>query len=224
MVAENNATTLSATIERDLTTFKSQRERLYQLQTHPETIERSDSNMITTSSRSILKTYARELEALESKGSHTIEDKQAMHDLNTLLVMGDQLAEIRTIFAQAYEAKFGTIDNTTHELEQKSAGLEDQMADIDLDPSEASKTSTGTNTTAGNDPKGVYALLNLSPPVFFQVVQKAIKKKRMALHPDKNRDDPTAADRFAQFMALVEETMGTAEKKEKYDGAGIGAA
>ncbi|KAK4888407.1 hypothetical protein LTR27_012684 [Elasticomyces elasticus] len=66
------------------------------------------------------------------------------------------------------------------------------------------------------DPKGVYAVLGISPDASWGVVRKAIRMKQQTCHPDRN-PDPIAATEFAIFMALIEETVKTEEKRQAYD-------
>ncbi|KAK4960550.1 hypothetical protein LTR10_003446 [Elasticomyces elasticus] len=66
------------------------------------------------------------------------------------------------------------------------------------------------------DPKGVYAVLGISPDASWEAVRKAIRTKQQTCHPDRN-PDPIAATEFAIFMALIEETVKTEEKRQAYD-------
>ncbi|KAK3621195.1 hypothetical protein LTR56_017149 [Elasticomyces elasticus] len=65
------------------------------------------------------------------------------------------------------------------------------------------------------DPKGVYAVLGISPDASWEAVRKAIRMKQQTCHPDRN-PDPIAATEFAIFMALIEETVKTEEKRQAY--------
>ncbi|KAK5729639.1 hypothetical protein LTR17_011826 [Elasticomyces elasticus] len=66
------------------------------------------------------------------------------------------------------------------------------------------------------DPKGVYAVLGISPDASWGLLRKAIRMKQQTCHPDRN-PDPIAATEFAIFMALIEETVKTEEKRQAYD-------
>ncbi|KAK5716483.1 hypothetical protein LTR15_009374 [Elasticomyces elasticus] len=66
------------------------------------------------------------------------------------------------------------------------------------------------------DPKGVYAVLGISPDASWEAVRKAIRTKQQTCHLDRN-PDPIAATEFAIFMALIEETVKTEEKRQAYD-------
>jgi hypothetical protein len=96
-------------LKRDMETFKEQKARLYRLQQHPEEVELKHRYMIINWSRDAIKDYADHIEWLESKDDPTKEDKKCMNELNTLLLVGDELGEITRSFAEVYQAKFGSI-------------------------------------------------------------------------------------------------------------------
>ncbi|KAK5685828.1 hypothetical protein LTS10_001941 [Elasticomyces elasticus] len=110
---------------------------------------------------------------------------------------------------------------TTFESPIPSASVQDEAP-----PAQQSDPDTEASAELGvddqgipinpKDPKGVYAVLGISPDASWGVVRKAIRMKQQTCHPDRN-PDPIAATEFAIFMALIEETVKTEEKRQAYD-------
>ncbi|KAK3630800.1 hypothetical protein LTR56_017217 [Elasticomyces elasticus] len=112
-------------------------------------------------------------------------------------------------------------ETTTFESPMPSASVQDealpaQQSEPDSEASaELGVDDEGTSINP-KDPKGVYAVLGISPDASWGVLRKAIRMKQQTCHPDRN-PDPIAATEFAIFMALIEETVKTEEKRQAYD-------
>ncbi|TKA78974.1 hypothetical protein B0A55_02558 [Friedmanniomyces simplex] len=102
---------------------------------------------------------------------------------------------------------------------QTPASVEEEDAEDEEEEQEEQEETTAVGGVSANptDPKGVYAMLGVSPTAPMPEIQKAIRKMQIASHPDRNPDDPNAATHFAEFMSLCEETVKTEEKRRTYD-------
>ncbi|KAK1824962.1 hypothetical protein LTR12_000503 [Friedmanniomyces endolithicus] len=108
---------------------------------------------------------------------------------------------------------------TTALVRDEAAHSDETNDEESDDENEASGEESGNGSELVNlkDPKGVYAMLGVSPDASMPEVQKAIRKMLVASHPDRNPDNPDAASDFAEFMSLCEETVKTEEKRRAYD-------
>jgi len=73
-----------------------------------------------------------------------------------------------------------------------------------------------SETFAGRD---FYKILGVSKRATTNEIKKAYRKLAKEMHPDKNRDDPQANDRF-QDLGAAYETLSDAEKRKIYDRGG----
>jgi len=62
----------------------------------------------------------------------------------------------------------------------------------------------------------LYDLLNITPDASDADIKKAFRKMAMKYHPDKNPDDPEAAEKFKEASAAYE-ILSDPEKRSKYD-------
>ncbi|XP_010878282.1 dnaJ homolog subfamily B member 11 [Esox lucius] len=69
---------------------------------------------------------------------------------------------------------------------------------------------------AGRD---FYKILGVSKSASVRDIKKAYRKLALQLHPDRNPDDPTAADKFADLGAAYE-VLSDDEKRKQYDAYG----
>ncbi|KAK1094090.1 hypothetical protein LTR48_001037 [Friedmanniomyces endolithicus] len=108
---------------------------------------------------------------------------------------------------------------TTALVRDEAAHSDETNDEESDDDNEASGEESGNGSELVNlkDPKGVYAMLGVSPDASMPEVQKAIRKMLVASHPDRNPDNPDAGSDFAEFMSLCEETVKTEEKRRAYD-------
>ncbi|KAK5135059.1 hypothetical protein LTR08_005719 [Meristemomyces frigidus] len=75
-----------------------------------------------------------------------------------------------------------------------------------------------SNLTFGDpDPKGIYSRLGLTPEAAMNDIKKAARSVKVMLHPDKNKDDPDAGVKFAEFTALYGATLEDEVKRQVYD-------
>ncbi|CAG9854558.1 unnamed protein product [Phyllotreta striolata] len=70
--------------------------------------------------------------------------------------------------------------------------------------------------SAGRD---FYRILNVSKSASLHEIKKAYRKLAKELHPDKNQDDPNAAQKF-QDLGAAYEVLSDEEKRKKYDRCG----
>ncbi|BGP22260.1 DnaJ family protein [Rhodotorula toruloides] len=61
-----------------------------------------------------------------------------------------------------------------------------------------------------------YSYLNVTKSVEEKALNKAIRKRSLELHPDKNPNDKKVADRFAR-LGVIAEILRDAEKRKRYD-------
>ena len=61
-----------------------------------------------------------------------------------------------------------------------------------------------------------YKVLELPDTAGIDEIKKAYRRLSMAYHPDRNKSDPTATERF-QKLSEAYETLGDADKKQEYD-------
>ncbi|CAF1956053.1 unnamed protein product [Rotaria magnacalcarata] len=73
-----------------------------------------------------------------------------------------------------------------------------------------------TFISAGRD---FYKILNLPKSATLNQIKKAYRKLAKELHPDKNKDDPQAQERF-QDLGAAYETLSDADKRKIYDKSG----
>merc|ERR1719356_1895402 len=73
-----------------------------------------------------------------------------------------------------------------------------------------------SETFAGRD---FYKILGVSKRATTNEIKKAYRKLAKEMHPDKNRDDPQANDKF-QDLGAAYETLSDAEKRKIYDRGG----
>ncbi|OHS99349.1 DnaJ domain containing protein [Tritrichomonas foetus] len=66
----------------------------------------------------------------------------------------------------------------------------------------------------------LYDLLGVSPDVSDRELKKAFMQKARQLHPDKNRDDPNATEKFQQVNEAYE-ILKDPQKRQIYDQAGV---
>ena len=66
-----------------------------------------------------------------------------------------------------------------------------------------------------------YDALGVTPSATFEEIKKAYYKKAVILHPDKNRNDPTAHEKF-QVLGQAYQTLSDPEKRKTYDITGNG--
>ncbi|XP_054014551.1 dnaJ homolog shv [Hylaeus anthracinus] len=71
-------------------------------------------------------------------------------------------------------------------------------------------------TVAGRD---FYAILGIPPTASQHAIKKAYRKLAKELHPDKNKDDPSASQKF-QDLGAAYEVLSDNEKREMYDRCG----
>src|SRR5580698_5218686 len=64
--------------------------------------------------------------------------------------------------------------------------------------------------------KDFYAVLGVSASATQDEIKKQYRKLAAKHHPDKNRDDPKAADRFKEISEAYQ-VLGNAEKRKQYD-------
>lgn len=70
--------------------------------------------------------------------------------------------------------------------------------------------------TAGRD---FYSILDVKKSATSNEIKKAYRKLAKELHPDKNKDDPKASEKF-QDLGAAYEVLSDAEKRKKYDRCG----
>uniref|UniRef100_A0A4W5MK25 DnaJ homolog subfamily B member 11 n=1 Tax=Hucho hucho TaxID=62062 RepID=A0A4W5MK25_9TELE len=73
-----------------------------------------------------------------------------------------------------------------------------------------------TAVLAGRD---FYKILGVSKSASVRDIKKAYRKLALQLHPDRNPDDPTAADKFADLGSAYE-VLSDEEKRKQYDAYG----
>ena len=66
----------------------------------------------------------------------------------------------------------------------------------------------------------LYDLLGVKPDVSERDLKKAFMQKARELHPDKNRDDPNATEKFQQVNEAYE-ILKDPQKRQIYDQAGV---
>ena len=66
----------------------------------------------------------------------------------------------------------------------------------------------------------LYDLLGVSPDVNENDLRRAYKKKAMQLHPDRNRDDPNATEKFQQVNEAYD-ILKDPQKRQAYDQFGV---
>uniref|UniRef100_A0AAZ3Q3F7 DnaJ homolog subfamily B member 11 n=1 Tax=Oncorhynchus tshawytscha TaxID=74940 RepID=A0AAZ3Q3F7_ONCTS len=64
-----------------------------------------------------------------------------------------------------------------------------------------------------------YKILGVSKSASVRDIKKAYRKLALQLHPDRNQDDPTAADKFADLGSAYE-VLSDEEKRKQYDAYG----
>src|SRR5881628_416775 len=64
--------------------------------------------------------------------------------------------------------------------------------------------------------KDFYAVLGVSASATQDEIKKAYRKLAARYHPDKNPNDPKAADRFKEISEAYQ-VLGDAEKRKQYD-------
>lgn len=71
----------------------------------------------------------------------------------------------------------------------------------------------------GDDPKGVYATLDVEPTASAEEVKKAYRRLALRWHPDKNPDNADATAQF-QKISTAYEVLSDPERREMYDTTG----
>lgn len=71
-------------------------------------------------------------------------------------------------------------------------------------------------SSAGRD---FYKILNVGKSATLNEIKKAYRKQAKELHPDKNKDDPNASEKF-QDLGAAYEVLSDAEKRKMYDRCG----
>ena len=66
-----------------------------------------------------------------------------------------------------------------------------------------------------------YKILNLKKTASKNEIKKAYRNLAKQMHPDKNKDDPKASDKFADLSAAYE-ILSDDEKRKLYDRCGEG--
>lgn len=69
--------------------------------------------------------------------------------------------------------------------------------------------------------KNFYDILGVSKDASAEEIKKAFRKKAFQLHPDKNKDDPNAEEKFKELNEAYE-TLSDAKKRAAYDSPGFG--
>ncbi len=71
---------------------------------------------------------------------------------------------------------------------------------------------------AHDSPPDYYARLGVRPSASLERIQEAYRKKARETHPDLNREDPKAEDRFRKIQKAYQ-VLRDPERREKYDAA-----
>ncbi|WPG97402.1 Hypothetical protein R9X50_00017700 [Acrodontium crateriforme] len=90
-------------------------------------------------------------------------------------------------------------------------------AKYDTSSSSSGSKSKEEDPVDPTDTRGIYAILGLPHTAEMSVIRSAIRKKKMELYPERNTDDPEAADKFSNFVQLSDECLGNESKREAYD-------
>lgn len=70
---------------------------------------------------------------------------------------------------------------------------------------------------SATDPKGYYAILEVSPTASESEIKKAYKKLAIRHHPDKNPDNQERATEMFKKVAEAYEVLGDTQKRSQYD-------
>lgn len=159
--------TLRKQFAMDLQVFKAEKASFERIQNAPlDEITSADRKAIANWSRSSIRQYASQLDALEQFPCPTPEQKEVMRLLNRLIILGDQIGEFTASFTKMHREKM--VEKKAKEADKKTSS---EVQKSSKARPEASGDQEASPYICDQDPKGIYAKLGVAPDASMADVQ-----------------------------------------------------